>query len=190
MGQMGRVIAVVGMAGSGKGTITDYLEIKGFAKVYFGGMVYEEVARRGLDIVENEKAVREDMRFLEGPAVLAKRAAQKADEHFAAGANTVIFDGLYSWSEFKFLNEKYGDDLLLLAVFTPRKERHQRVIARREGHRSYTAEQIQKRDWEEIENLEKGGPIAYANYTLLNSGSREELIESVDVLLQNLEIKI
>ena len=43
---MKRILAVVGMPGSGKGTITDHLEALGYKKVYFGGMVYEEVEKR------------------------------------------------------------------------------------------------------------------------------------------------
>ena len=34
---MNKLIAVVGMTGSGKSVITDYLEKNGFKKVYFGG---------------------------------------------------------------------------------------------------------------------------------------------------------
>jgi dephospho-CoA kinase len=186
---MGKIIAIVGMAGSGKGTITDHLEALGYPKVYFGGMVYEEVERRGLTIVEHEREVREDMRFQEGPAVLAKRAAARADEYFEKGSKTVIFDGLYSWSEYKYLHEKYKEDLIVVAVFTPRKIRYQRAAARREGHRSYTEELIKKRDWEEIENIEKGGPIAIADYTLVNTGKPEDLTAEVDALFKELSVE-
>jgi len=42
-----KVIAVVGMMGSGKGTLVDYLtETLHAPKVYFGGMVYEEIEKR------------------------------------------------------------------------------------------------------------------------------------------------
>lgn len=183
---MGKIIAVVGMAGSGKGTITDHLEKLGYPKVYFGGMVYEEVERRGLTVVEHEREVREDMRKQEGPAVLAKRAAQRADEYFDQGKNTVIFDGLYSWTEYKYLKERYGEALTILAVFTPRAVRYERTVARKEGHRSYTREQIEKRDYEEIENIEKGGPIAIADFTLVNTGTPEDLTDGADAILEQL----
>lgn len=88
---MGKVIAILGMPGSGKGTITDYLESLGHPKIYFGGMVYDEVKKRGLDIVKDEKFVREDMRRLEGMDVMAKRASQKADELFQQGEKNSSF---------------------------------------------------------------------------------------------------
>ncbi|HET8690217.1 MAG TPA: AAA family ATPase, partial [Candidatus Saccharimonadales bacterium] len=90
-----KIIAIVGMPGSGKGTTVEHLEEKyNLPKVYFGGMVYDEVKKRGLDIVMDERMVREDMREKEGPAVLAIRAGQKADELLSKGLPAVIFDGL------------------------------------------------------------------------------------------------
>src|SRR5690606_1877043 len=112
--------------GAGKGTCSNYLHEKyGLPVVHFGSMVYEEVQRRGLDNVKDEKFVREDMRFQEGPAVLAKHAAKKAKSYFADGKNAVVFDGLYSWSEFKYLHEEFGDDLLVLAITAPRRLRYE-----------------------------------------------------------------
>jgi dephospho-CoA kinase len=89
-----KIIALVGMAGSGKGTCTDFISQKySIPIVHFGNMVYEEVERRGLDIVQFEREVREDMRKQEGPAVLAKRAATKAQEYLANGEKAVVLDG-------------------------------------------------------------------------------------------------
>ena len=100
------VIAFLGMPGSGKGTAVAHLEAEySFPKIYFGGMVYDEVKKRGLDIVMDERMVREDMRKLEGPAVLAKRATIKAQELLADGNPVVVLDGIYSWTEDKYLRE-------------------------------------------------------------------------------------
>lgn len=180
---MAKIIAIVGMAGSGKGTITDYLESKGYPKIYFGGMVYDEVKKRGLDIVKDEKFVREDMRRLEGMDVMAKRASIKADELVKNGEQIIVFDGLYSWSEYKFLKQKYGDNMTTIAVFTPLKDRYERIVKRADEHRQYTLEDVKKRDYEEIENIEKGGPIAMADYTLVNDGSVENLIQKLEQIL-------
>lgn len=186
---MGKILAIVGMPGSGKGTITDYLEGKGYKKVYFGGMVYEEVKRRGLDIVLDERNVREDMRAKEGKAVLAKRAAQRAQEFFDDGAHTVVFDGLYSWSELRYLQEQYGDDIIVAAVVTPRKIRWERASTRNDNVRKYTPERVAMRDIEEIENLEKGGPIAYADYYFTNTKTPTDLIAEVDAFISENNLK-
>lgn len=187
---MRKLLVIVGMAGSGKGTVTDYLASKGIPKIYFGGMVYEEVEKRGLDIVQHEREVREDMRAKEGLDVLAKRASAKADEYFASGQEVVVFDGLYSWSEYKYIEQKYGEDAIFIAIFTPKAIRYQRASNRQESHRSYTVADIKKRDYEEIEGIEKGGPIAMADYTLVNTNTPQELLSELDALLENLGIAV
>lgn len=178
------IIALVGMPGSGKGTCTEHLSKKhGWPIVHFGNMVYEEVQRRGLHNVDDEKFVRLDMRKQDGPAVLAKHVARKADELLTGGAETVVLDGLYSWSEYKYLSEKYSDDLLVIATTSPKKVRRQRVLDRKDAHRSYTLEQLVSREIDEIENLEKGGPIAYADYTLANTKNLEDLLNQLDDII-------
>ncbi len=182
-----KIIAVVGMPGSGKGTLVDYLtETLHAPKVYFGGMVYEEVARRGLDIVKDERAVREDMRAKEGPAVLAKRAGARAEELLAEGQKVIVLDGVYSWSEDKYLRHLFGEDFTTIAVVGPRSIRYKHVIERKEAHRHYTLEDIAQRDIEEIEGIEKGGPIAYADHYLLNDGTIEKFKKSIHALCQDI----
>jgi dephospho-CoA kinase len=172
------------MPGSGKGTCTDYLnETHHWPVVHFGNMVYEEVQRRGLDNVKDEIFVREDMRVQDGPAVLAKHVSRKANEYFNKGDEVVVLDGLYSWSEYKFLAETYGDDLVVIAVTAPKKVRRERVLNRKDSHRKYTLEQLINREIAEIENLEKGGPIAYADFTLTNTGTPENLLSELAKVL-------
>lgn len=182
-----KVIAVVGMMGSGKGTLVDYLtETLHAPKVYFGGMVYEEIEKRGLDIVKDERAVREDMRAIDGPAVLAKRAASKAQELLTNGSAAVILDGVYSWSEDKYLRSEFGSDYISIAVVGSKPLRYERVVNRKDSHRQYTLEQASERDIQEIEGIEKGGPIAYADYFMLNDTSLEDFKQTAEELCKQL----
>jgi len=185
-----KVVAFVGMPGSGKGTCTTYLAEKyKFPVIHFGDMLYEEIARRGLDNVADEQFVRVDMRRMEGPTVLAKHAARKTDTLFEAGNNIVVLDGLYSWTEYKFLHEKYGDDLIMIATAASKDVRHHRILTRKDNHRKYTSvQQIIDREIAEIENVEKGGPIAFADYTIVNNSDKEFLLQDLDVLLRELKI--
>ena len=69
---MKKLIAVVGMSGSGKSVASDYLESIGFKKIYFGGVVLTELKNRGMeDTPDNEKFVREDLRREYGMAAMA-----------------------------------------------------------------------------------------------------------------------
>lgn len=182
-----KIIALVGMPGAGKGTCTTHISEKyGVPIVHFGNMVYEEVQRRGLDNVKDEKFVREDMRKQDGPAVLAKHVARKAQSEIEKGAQGVVLDGLYSWSEYKYLRGIFGDDLVMIAVVAPRAVRYQRVAERKDSHRQYTVEQVEERDIAEIENLEKGGPIAFADYTLTNNTEPDQLLSQLDKVLTDI----
>lgn len=174
-----KVIALVGMAGAGKSVVSDFFEVKGFASVYFGAVTREEVARRDLELNEkNEKMVREELRAKHGMAAYAILNLPKIEKALERGG--VIIDGLYSWSEYKVLKEKLGDDLVVLAVFTPRHLRYERLSKRK--IRPLTLEECGSRDYAEIENIEKGGPIAMADFTVINDGSVEHLIGQLDKL--------
>ena len=58
---MKKIIALVGMSGTGKSEATNFLKDQfNFDLFYFGGIVLNEVKKRGLEINnENEKMVRE-----------------------------------------------------------------------------------------------------------------------------------
>ncbi len=116
----------------------------------------------------------------------------KIDKFLAEG--NVVGDGLYSWSEYKILREEYGDKLIVVAVYAPPKLRYSRLAARKleEGdkdmrNRPMTEEQAKARDAAEIENIEKGGPIAMADYTLINTGSVEELLKQFEEIMKEVE---
>ncbi|MBN2352914.1 MAG: hypothetical protein JXD23_10135 [Spirochaetales bacterium] len=176
------IIATVGMCGSGKSVAGERLEGLGFAKVYFGGLTIGEVKRRGLDVNEkNERAVREELRRTHGMGAFAILSLP-AIEFFLAGGRRVLIDGLYSFSEYKILKEKYGERLLVIAVFTPLSLRYERLSRREE--RPLTRAEAVSRDYSEIENIEKGGPIALADYTVVNGGTKEELVAGLNGILR------
>lgn len=186
-----KIIAFVGMPGSGKGTCTTYLnEQHGWRVIHFGNMFYEEVQRRGLDNVKDETFVQKDMRDKEGPAVLAKHALRKAHTYFDEGDSVVVFDGLYTWDEYKYLDQELGEKLTVIAITAPKKLRRERVLNRKDSHRTYTLEQLISREVGEIENIDKGGPIAYADYTIVNDASTEELIAKLDKILREIKLPV
>src|SRR5690606_19270948 len=98
-----RAIALVGMPGSGKTLCAQHLKQRGFFEFRFGGIVVDEVVRRGLPInPENERVVREELRRNEGMDVMAKRALPHLRAAFTE-RNCIVIDGLYSFSEYKTL---------------------------------------------------------------------------------------
>ncbi len=179
-----RVLALVGMPGAGKTLCARHLEKRGFFQFRFGSIVTGEVERRGQPLTpENERVVREEMRANEGMDVMAKRALPHLKAALAT-RDCIIIDGLYSFSEYKTLRRELSDDMVVVAIFCPRLVRYERLTMRPE--RPLTREEAERRDYQEIEKLEKGGPIAIADYTLMNDGKPEELLANLDVLLDEL----
>ena len=180
------ILAIVGMTGAGKSEVTGHLNSLGFPSIRFGQVVVDEIARRGWELnPKNERTVREEIRSTDGMDVCARRslpAIRKAMEK----SPLVVIDGLYSWSEYKTLRAALGGDLILLLVYTSRNMRYSRLKVRPE--RPLTFQEAEDRDITEIENLEKGGPIAFADHALLNDGTRAELFAGVDDLLARWKI--
>lgn len=169
--------------------LVDFLTGKGFPSVYFGGITVDEVKRRGLEVNEsNEKTIREELRATEGSGVMAQRIIPKIEDLFAQGNKIVVADGLYSWTEYKIFKEQFGDNAIIIAVAAPRKLRHQRLANR--PVRPFTEEQVTAREYAEIENIEKGGPIANADYTLVNGSTPEDLQKQLVAVLQNTGISL
>lgn len=179
-----KVVALVGMAGSGKSEVSRVFEGAGYKRVRFGDVTDEEVARRGLTLNEaNEKLVRESLRLEHGPAVYAEMSTPKIDGYLES--SQVIIDGLYSWEEYLVLRKKYADDLVLVLVHSSSATRYSRLAKRQ--IRPLTREEAVGRDGAEIENINKGGPIAMADYVILNDSSFEELKSQTQKIIAVLE---
>ncbi len=180
-----RALALVGMPGAGKTICAEHLGERGYWTLRFGALVVDEVRRRGWPInAENERLVREEMRDQHGMAAMATLSLPRLHAAVAAGRHIVV-DGLYSFSEYLLLREKLGAPLLLLAIVAPRHLRYQRLASR--PIRPLSGGEALQRDIREIERLEKGGPIAMADYTLLNGGTTAQLLAQLDDLLQRLD---
>lgn len=182
-----RALALVGMPGAGKTLCAKHLEASGFFQFRFGSIVVNEVLRRGWEInPQNERIVREELRANEGMDVMARRALPHLQTALESHPS-IIIDGLYSFSEYKTLHSQLGAAMIVVAIYCPRHLRYQRLTSRPE--RPLTLHEAEIRDYQEIENLEKGGPIAIADYTLLNDGQRDDLLKALDALVQSLGLK-
>ncbi|MDD5494300.1 MAG: AAA family ATPase [Dehalococcoidia bacterium] len=177
------IVALVGMPGAGKSEVSRIFEQSQFTKIRFGDITDEEVKKRGLPLnEENERIARELLRREHGMAAYAMLNLARIETSLKS--TDVVIDGLYSWEEFKFLKDKFRSALHTVAVWAPPSQRYKRLTGR--SVRPLTQEQAQARDFAEIENVNKGGPIAMADYVIKNDTYLESLIEQTKCIIRSL----
>ena len=169
------------MCGSGKSVACDVLRELGWEYFRFGQLTIDRLKAEGLAITpENEKEMREKLRKEHGMGAFALLCLPRIEASLKK--RSVIIDGLYSWSEYKILKEKFGEMLEVVHICASPKTRYLRLenrvhqkADREHRMRALSPSEAIKRDYAEIENIEKGGPIAMADTTIINEESLASL---------------
>ena len=181
------IIAVVGLTGSGKTEATRQFVERGFTRFAYSDAIYEEMQRLGHDISVHDEAVqqriREGLRKEFGMGVAADRIMPRVEAAVQRGESVVI-ESLYSWSEYRKTKERFGNQFKVLAIYAPPKLRYERLGGRLS--RPISEDAARSRDYAEIENIEKAGPIAMADWTIQNIGTKEEFYSATDSLIDSL----
>ena len=192
---MNKFIALVGMAGSGKSVVADELIRRGYHFFRFGQITMDILVERGLEVNEtNERNIRENVRKEHGMGAYAILNIPKIENYLITG--NVVGDGLYSWSEYKILKEKFGNHMFVIAIYAPPEVRYERLSQRKQTKddknirfRQMTPEQAKSRDFAEIENIEKAGPIVKADYAVVNTDNIDNLLKQLDHIIKEIEHK-
>ena len=176
------ILAIVGMPVTGKSEVVRHLTKNyGMRCIYFGGYVLQKVRSSGLEETpESERKVREQLRREYGMNAMATLAMPDLIAGHERG-DRVVIDGLYSYAEYELLFEQFGEELIVVAIHSNRLIREQRAQQRK--IRPLTASELMERDHAEVTMLDKGGPIAIADFHILNNGARQVLEQSIDEIV-------
>lgn len=173
----------MGMAGSGKTEVARLFERHGFTRIRFGDITDEEVKKRGLELnEENERRVRELLRQEHGMDAYARLNLPRIEA--AMEESDVVVDGLYSWEEYIFLKNHFREDFSLVAVWSSPATRYTRLTGRQ--NRPLTLDEAASRDTAEIEKLNKSGPIALADFTIINESTPESLTRQAERIISRI----
>jgi len=176
-----QVVALVGMPGSGKSEVAAVFEANGYRRIRFGDITDEGVRLRGLMLNEDsERLVREELRKKHGMAAYAVLNLPRIQD--ALVSSNVVIDGLYSWEEYKYLKEKLSGNLLAVTVWSSPALRYKRLAGRK--IRPLTGGEARSRDYAEIENVNKGGPIAMADYMIINDSTLKSLVRQSEEIIK------
>ena len=185
------LIASIGMAGSGKSELTKYLQKKyNWKKVYFGEATFDRLKTDKMEVnYANEKIAREKIRKELGMGAYAILALPKIKKILKTD-NVIILESLYSWDEYKIIKKEYGDNFKCIAIYASPATRFKRLTQRTNERPIKNYQEFKTRDYSELENLEKGSPIAMADYTIINEKNIKHLHldinKVIDLLLKTI----
>lgn len=169
------LLAVVGLPGAGKSAAADFFREKGFPVVRLGQITDEIIKEKGLSFtVENERKVREELRRKEGMAAYMVANGPKIKK-LLNDEKVVVIDGMRSYEEYLYA-KKVFKNIFLLAIVADKKLRYKRIKARkvRSNLRG------EKRDVQEVLNLNMGPTIALADKIVINNGTVRDLEDKLE----------
>lgn len=181
-----KIISFVGLAGVGKSTATEYMTAKGIPKVAFGDIIRQSMKRADIEPTsENERS------FI--THLLSRGHAQFIEQHtlphfrklIEAGQKRIVTDGSSSLEEYRALMSAFPGSVTTVAIVAAKRLRYAR-LEKRSTHPLTRVEAI-SRDIAEAEHEDKAAPIALADHYLINDGTKEELYDKLDALIEKIE---
>lgn len=127
---MGRVLAVCGLPGSGKGEFAAVIQKSGIPILSMGDMVRAEVTRLGIEESPGIFGqIAAQLRADHGDDVLAKRLCDAVDE-LLTGNEIILIEGLRGTAEFDLFQSRWGDKFSTIAITASMEIRFQRIQSR------------------------------------------------------------
>lgn len=183
MNKLPKIVAIVGMTGAGKSEAAHFFREKSIPVLRFGDQTDLGLKELGKEInPKNETWYRENLRKELGMAAYAIKIEPRIREA-AKTYSFIVLDGLYSWEEYLYLNERFTN-FFLLCIYAHPEIRYERLSERK--IRPLTRREARERDIHELEITNKGGPIAIADYLIHNEGSLPEFYAELDKLYSSL----
>ncbi len=176
-----KLIAFVGMPGSGKSEASIVARSMNIPVVSMGDVVREEAAKRGLPPTdENIGGIGTTLRKNEGMDAISKRCVPKIR---AQEGNVVVIDGTRNIEEVNYFKKQVRIDFKLVAINAPFDLRFERVKKRARSDDMTGVEELKRRDEREKGwGLDKA--IELADITFNNTSSLKEFQEEIRNLLR------
>ncbi len=172
-----KIVAIVGLPGAGKSEAACYFKQKKIPVVSFGQIINELVEKKGLSHTEeNHQKIRTEIRKkygMDAMAILNEDKIKKALEKNVI----VIIDGLRSWEEYLYLRKKFKNlEIYLVTIYADKQLRWQRLSQRKDRNKLYG----EKRDIDELIEINMAPTIAYADFLIKNNFSLEDFHDKLE----------
>jgi len=183
------IIGLGGSYASGKDTVANYLQGKGFIHYSLSNILREELKRKNKEITrKNLQILGNELRNKYGPGILAWKTLIKLDQD-----QNYIISSIGTEGEVEVLKQREGFKLIF--VDSPQKIRFERLVSRNREKDPKTFEEFKI-----IEELEsKGGGSHFrahnkikkaANIIIINDSTLDKLNNKLDKILKDLNFKL
>lgn len=179
------ILGLIGSYCAGKGTVSEYLQKKGFYYLSLSDALREEAKNRGIkETRENLIRLGNELRKTEGNKVLAKRVIEKIDHD-----TNYVIDSIRNPGEAK---EILGlKNSFLIWVDAPQKLRFKRCLERKRTGDMKTLEQFIELEKKELKSKDKNAQQILAckklcEYKIINDSTTEKLNKEVDALMKKI----
>jgi adenylate kinase len=171
------LIAIVGLHGSGKTEAADFFKNKKLPVVSFGDIVNEKIEQQGKKHTEEvHRKMRNELREKYGKAAFAVINLDKINKAFESNM-AVVIDGMRSWEEYLYLKKQMPSvKIYILALYADKELRYKRIKSRKKRSQLYGKE----RDLNELIETNMGPTIAYADFTVKNNFSFDDLHDKLE----------
>jgi len=170
-----KVIAVVGMPGSGKGEFSTVAQKLGFPVVVMGDVIREEVAKQGLAPTDESMGiVAKRLRAEYGMAAIAHVCIPVIQRQ---QGTVVLVDGVRGDAEVTEFSQAFPE-FALVSIEAPLETRFSRLSKRGRSDDLENIAELATRDEREC-SFGLGKAMELASVRIENAGSREEFLEKV-----------
>ena len=172
-----KILAIVGMPGSGKSEAANHFRKLGLPVISFSEIVKKPIESKKLpDTLEVHHNIRQEIRDKYGYEAMALLSHEKIEEALKKH-KLIVIEGMRSWEEYEYLKKNFSEAKVhILALFVDKQKRYQRI----KNRASRSNLRGEERDLDEMLQTHMGPTIAYADYLIKNNFSLEELRHKLD----------
>ncbi len=159
----GMLICVVGMPGAGKGEFVRVAREEGVPVVVMGDAVRREARRRGLDVGETARRLREER----GMDAVARLVADEVERELRR-VGVVVVDGVRNPEEIEYFKSRFGEEsVVIVAIHASPDTRFERLRERGREDDPETRREFEERDEREL-GFGIGEVISRADVMIVN----------------------
>lgn len=181
------IIGVTGTLGAGKGTVVEYLTLKGFRHVAVSDtFLAGEAVKRGLT---PDRVTRRDIANeyrAKGPVALMEAVYELTGPYIEAGEN-IVLEPQHTTREVEFIQSKGGVEFAVDANLETRYERIKKRGSAKDlvSYEQFVEEQTREMQSDDPNKNNLGAAIKKADYLFHNDGTPEELFAQVEAVLKH-----